>query len=79
MITRITIRGSIVGTRQEVHLTNGPGNNESPTVAPNGRHIAFVTTRWGNKEQIAIMDADGANVRQITFTGNNRYPSWSNR
>jgi TolB protein len=61
-----------------VQLTNGPGNNESPTVAPNGRHIAFVTTRWG-KEQIAIMDADGNNVRQITFTGNNRYPSWSNR
>jgi TolB protein len=75
----VQIKKISVGTRQEVQLTNGPGNNESPTVAPNGRHIAFVTTRWGNKEQIAIMDADGTNVRQITFTGNNRYPSWSNR
>ncbi len=74
----VQIKKINVGTRQEVHLTNGPGNNESPTVAPNGRHIAFVTTRWG-KEQIAIMDADGLNVRQITFSGNNRYPSWSNR
>ena len=74
----VQIKKITVGTRQEVQLTNGPGNNESPTVAPNGRHIAFVATRWG-KEQIAIMDADGNNVRQITFTGNNRYPSWSNR
>ena len=75
----VQIKKINVGTREVVHLTNGPGNNESPTVAPNGRHIAFVTTRWGNKEQIAIMDTTGENVRQITFTGNNRYPSWSNR
>jgi TolB protein len=74
----VQIKKIHVGTREVVYLTNGPGNNESPTVAPNGRHIAFVTTRWG-KEQIAIMDADGRNVRQITFNGNNRYPSWSNR
>lgn len=74
----VEIKKINVGTRQEVQLTDGPGTNESPTIAPNGRHIAFVTTRWG-KEQIAIMDADGRNVRQITFNGNNRYPSWSNR
>jgi TolB protein len=65
-----------VTTRQVVQLTNGPGNNESPTVAPNGRHIAFVATR-GGRDQIAIMDADGLNVRIITTTGNNRFPSWS--
>ncbi|MEO6222586.1 MAG: hypothetical protein ABIP90_05000 [Vicinamibacterales bacterium] len=74
----VEIKKISVGTRQEVQLTNGPGTNESPTIAPNGRHIAFVTTRWG-KEQVAIMDADGHNIRQITFSGNNRYPSWSNR
>ena len=74
----VQIKKINVGTRQEIQLTNGPGNNESPTVAPNGRHIAFVTTRWG-KEQIAIMDVTGNNVRQVTFTGNNRYPSWSHR
>lgn len=68
-----------VGTRQVVQLTDGPGSNESPTVAPNGRHMAFVTTRWGGKQHIAVMDSDGQNVRQITFTGNNRYPSWSPR
>ncbi len=74
----VEIKKVNVGTRQVTQLTNGPGTNESPTVAPNGRHIAFVTTRWG-KEQIAVMDADGNNTRQITFTGNNRYPRWSNR
>jgi len=67
------------GTRKVVQLTTGGGRNESPVVAPNGRHIAFVTNRWGGKEQIAVMDADGKNVRQITFIGNNRYPSWSPR
>lgn len=74
----VEIKKISLGTREEVQLTNGPGTNESPTIAPNGRHLAFVTTRWG-KEQIAIMDIDGKNVRQITFTGNNRYPNWSNR
>jgi TolB protein len=73
----VDIKKVNVGTRQVVHLTDGRGSNESPTVSPNGRHIAFVTTRWG-KEQIAVMDVDGTNVRQITFTGNNRYPRWSN-
>jgi TolB protein len=67
------------GSRDVVQLTDGPGNNESPTVAPNGRHIAFVTNRWGGKEQIAVMDIDGRNVRQLTFTGNNKFPRWSHR
>ncbi|MEO7190792.1 MAG: hypothetical protein ABI051_07015 [Vicinamibacterales bacterium] len=56
-------------------ITDGQGSNESPAVAPNGRHIAFFTTRWG-KQQIAIIDSDGKNIRQITNSGNNMYPSW---
>ena len=74
----VVIKKIVVGTREVSELVGGNGNNESPSVAPNGRHIAFATTRWG-KEQIAVMDADGRNVRQITSSGNNRYPSWSNR
>jgi TolB protein len=65
-----------LGTRQVVSLTDGPGTSESPSFAPNGRHITFVTTRWG-KQHLAVMDVDGMNVRQITFTGNNRFPTWS--
>jgi TolB protein len=72
----VEIKRIDVGTRKVDQLTDG-ASNESPTVAPNGRHIAFVTTRWGKGEQIAVMNLDGKNVRQVTFVGNNRYPSWS--
>ena len=60
-------------------LTDGVrARTSSPTFAPNGRHIAFVTTRWG-KEQIAIVDITGRrdSIRRVTESGNNRYPNWS--
>ncbi len=57
-------------------LTDGIGNNESPTFSPDGKHIAFVSSRAG-KEQIFIVDRDGKNLRQITRSGVNRYPNWS--
>lgn len=56
-------------------LTDGVGTNEDPAIAPNGRHIAFDTTRWG-RHQIAIIDRAGGGLRQITTTGNNQFPSW---
>lgn len=59
-----------------VVITDGLGSNKQPSVAPNGRHIVFVTTRWG-KEQLASVDVDGKNIRQLTQVGNNTYPSWS--
>lgn len=65
----------LAGSQTRV-ITDGRGKNESPAVAPNGRHILFVTTRWG-REHLAIIDIDGKNVRQITEVGNNTYPSWS--
>lgn len=65
-----------LATQKLIRLTNGIGDNGSPSFSPNGRHVAFVTTRWG-KQQIAIVDIDGNNVRQITTTGNNKYPAWS--
>jgi len=72
---RVEIKRIDMGTRQVDQLTEGY-SNESPTVAPNGRHIAFVTTRWGN-EQVAVMDIDGKHIRQVTSVGNNRFPNWS--
>ena len=57
-------------------LTDGLGSNKQPTVSSNGRHIAFVTTRWG-KEHIATVDIDGKNYRRLTEVGNNTYPNWS--
>jgi TolB protein len=57
-------------------LTFGEGTNESPAFAPNGRHLAFTSTRSG-KSQIFTMTRDGRDVRQITRLGNNYYPDWS--
>lgn len=56
-------------------ITDGIGVSESPTVSPNGRHIAFVTTRWGRQE-IAVMDRTGGRLRRLTTTGNNTFPNW---
>ena len=61
---------------QARRLTNGEGTNESPSFSPNGRHVLFFTTRWG-KEQLAIVDIDGKNVRRLTEAGANTYPNWS--
>jgi len=64
-------------TRAVAKLTNGPGSNEQPSFAPNGRHIVFTTTRWG-KLQLAMIDLTGAvSKRRITETGNNKFPTWS--
>ncbi len=57
-------------------ITDGIGSNESPAFSPNGRHIAFTSTRAG-KEQIFIIDRDGKNLHQVTKLGMNRYPNWS--
>jgi len=60
-------------TRQ---ITFGEGTNESPAWSPNGRHMAFTSTRAG-RTQIFTVDRDGRNVRQITRDGNNSTPNWS--
>lgn len=57
-------------------LTDDIGNNESPSFAPNGRHVAFVSSRSG-KDQIFTIARDGKDLRQITRVGANRFPNWS--
>lgn len=60
-------------TRQ---ITFGEGTNESPAWSPNGRHLAFVSTRAG-RSHVFTVDRDGRNIRQITRDGNNFTPHWS--
>jgi TolB protein len=69
------IRVIDMATRAVRQLTNGEGTNESPAFSPNGRHIAFTSTRSG-KKQIFTVARDGRDVRQITRTGNNEQPDW---
>jgi len=63
-------------THESTRVTDGIGSNESPAFAPNGRHIAFTSTRNG-KQQIFTIARDGNDLRQITREGNNGYPNWS--
>jgi TolB protein len=57
-------------------ITDGIGSNESPAFSPNGRHVAFTSTRNG-KVQVYTIARDGNDLRQITREGNNKYPNWS--
>jgi TolB protein len=63
-------------TGETTKITDGIGSNESPAFSPNGRHIAFTSTRNG-KSQLFTVDRDGQNLRQITREGSNKFASWS--
>lgn len=65
-----------IGTGETRQITFGEGTNESPAWSPNGRHLAFMSTRAG-RSQIFTVDRDGRNLRQLTREGNNQTPSWS--
>ena len=65
-----------IGTGETRQITFGEGSNESPAWSPNGRHLAFMSTRAG-RSQIFTVDKDGRNLRQITRDGNNWTPNWS--
>ena len=67
-----------VATRQIIELTRDAGRNERPSWAPDGRHIVFESTRSGTR-QIWTMLADGTQARQLTTTGHNESPNWSER
>ncbi len=67
-----------LATRQVRQLTFGDGSNESPAFAPNGRHLAFSSTRSrGGTRQIYTIARTGRDLRQITKVGNNEMPDWS--
>jgi TolB protein len=66
-----------LATGQVRQLTFGEGTNESPAWAPNGRHLAFTSTRSG-KTQVFVISRDGRNLKQVTKAGNNYQPNWSN-
>jgi TolB protein len=65
-----------IGSGETRQITFGEGSNESPAWSPNGRHLAFMSTRAG-RSQIFTTDRDGKNMRQLTRDGNNTTPNWS--
>jgi len=58
-------------------LTHGEGSNEDPTWSPDGRLLAFSSTRDG-RAQIYVMDADGSAPRRVAdVPGSSTTPHWS--
>ena len=47
-------------------VTNSKGKNATPSVSRNGKRIAFVSTRDGDKYQIYTSNPDGSDVRRLT-------------
>ena len=66
-----------LATNEVRQLTFGQGSNESPSYSPNGRHLAFTSTRGGGDKQIWLIGRDGRGLRRLTSLGNNEMPSWS--
>jgi len=53
------------------------GTNFSAAYSPDGKKLAFCSTRDGNAE-IYVADADGANIKRLTFNSSiDTAPSWS--
>ena len=58
-------------------LTNDPAADGQPVWSPDGTRIAFIKTDYTYMGNIYIMNADGSNPVQKTFSGQCIHPSWS--
>ena len=64
------------GTKPK-RLTDATGFNGDPTWSPDGKTIAFTSTRGGSKD-IWTINADGSGLRQLTGDqGTEENPAWS--
>lgn len=73
-IYKINLKGEV-----ELRLTKGPAGaiNVEPSLSPDGSKIAFSSER-GGRPMIYVMNADGSNIKRLTFKGDyNSSPSWS--
>ncbi len=76
---RLTRRQDLTPEPALLRLTNNVASDTQPDISPDGRHVVFVSNRDGGNSQIYVMDADGANPRNLTnnLSYNEDTPSWS--
>ncbi len=58
---------NLSASKQPPPVANYKGSNSAPAWSPDGRQLAAVLTKDGTS-QIYLMNADGTNVRRITFS-----------
>ena len=59
---------SLSANKQPAPVANYRGSNSAPAWTPDGKQLAAVLTKDGGS-QIYMMNADGTNLRRITFSG----------
>jgi TolB protein len=75
-VAALVVAGGVVATSQTQPPQQPPANT-SPAVSPDGRHVAFVSTRDGNADLFVVPAAGGAE-RQLTRTPESEgRPEWS--
>ncbi|MBI3963108.1 MAG: PD40 domain-containing protein, partial [Deinococcus sp.] len=77
--------GAILGTvawsepsgAEPIQLTRSPGDDQYPSWSPDGKLIAFESTRSGNSD-IWVMAPDGSKLQKLTtYPGLDTWPTWS--
>jgi tol-pal system beta propeller repeat protein TolB len=61
---------------KEPRRLTSEGENEGPSWASDGRHLALSSTRGGSK-QIWVLDTESGRFRQLTYNAGARLASWS--
>jgi TolB protein len=64
-----------LATKQMTRITQGEGNNEEPSFSPNGRAIAFASTRSGGSG-VYIANADGTGKAIKVWSGSATGVDW---
>ncbi len=67
------------GTATSLTQASGIASNFHPRISPDGKSIAFVSDRAGGDFNLWVMDADGANPRQVADAPRSRmlFPQWT--
>src|SRR4051812_39847913 len=65
-------------TGEKKQLSDNTASDVYPTWSPDGKHIAFVSNRKGNQQQLWTMKADGTGAQPVgTWRQCARPPQWS--